>query len=132
MGQPRPLGLANEPPAVRPNLEVVVKELDRFLVNVLHDDDLLALIAVPPLIVELRVVTLGSQHLAGKVALADSWSAPNPDSAHICLVDEFEILAVNALQIAQVLDLNFGGNFRELALGGELVPSLPVLGLCLA
>ena len=66
------------------------------------------------------------------MALADSWSAPNPDSAHICLVDEFEILAVNALQIAQVLDLNFGGNFRELALGGELVPSLPVLGLCLA
>ena len=92
MGQPRPLGLANEPPAVRPNLEVVVKELDRFLVNVLHDDDLLALIAVPPLIVELRVVTLGSQHLAGKVALADSWSAPNPDSAHICLVDEFRFL----------------------------------------
>ena len=66
------------------------------------------------------------------MALADSWSALNPDSAHICLVDEFEILAVNALQIAQVLDLNFGGNFLELALGGELVPSLPVLGLCLA
>ena len=62
MGATAPLGLANEPPAVRPNLEVVVKELDRFLVNVLHDDDLLALIAVPPLIVELRVVTLGSQH----------------------------------------------------------------------
>ena len=70
----------------------------------------------PPLIVELRVVTLGYQHLTGKVALADSWSAPNPDSAHICLVDEFEILAVNALQIAQVLNLNFGGNFLELTL----------------
>ena len=50
------------------------------------------------------------------MALADSWSAPNPDSAHICLVDEFEILAVNALQIAQVLNLNFGGNFLELTL----------------
>ena len=48
--------------------------------------------------------------------LADSWSAQNPDSAHICLVDEFEILAVNALQIAQVLNLNFGGNFHELTL----------------
>ena len=92
-----------------PNLGVVVKELDRYLVNVLHDDDLLALIAIPPLIVERRVVTLGYQHLAGKVDLADSWSAQNPDSAHICLVDEFEILAVNALQIAQVLNLNFGG-----------------------
>ena len=88
---------------------MVVKELDRYLVNVLHDDDLLALIAIPPLIVERRVVTLGYQHLAGKVDLADSWSAQNPDSAHICLVDEFEILAVNALQIAQVLNLNFGG-----------------------
>ena len=99
-----------------PNLGVVVKELDRYLVNVLHDDDLLALIAIPPLIVERRVVTLGYQHLAGKVDLADSWSAQNPDSAHICLVDEFEILAVNALQIAQVLNLNFGGNFHELTL----------------
>ena len=29
-----------------PNLGVVVKELDRYLVNVLHDDDLLALIAI--------------------------------------------------------------------------------------
>ena len=67
------------------------------------------MIAIPPLIVELRVVTLGYQHLTGKVALADSWSAPNPDSAHICLVDEFEILAVNALQIAQVLNLNLAG-----------------------
>ena len=57
-----------------PNLGVVVKELDRYLVNVLHDDDLLALIAIPPLIVERRVVTLGYQHLAGKVDLADSWS----------------------------------------------------------
>ena len=95
---------------------MVVKELDRYLVNVLHDDDLLALIAIPPLIVERRVVTLGYQHLAGKVDLADSWSAQNPDSAHICLVDEFEILAVNALQIAQVLNLNFGGNFHELTL----------------
>ena len=47
--------------------------------------------------------------MAGKVDLADSWSAQNPDSAHICLVDEFEILAVNAPQIAQVLNLNFGG-----------------------
>ena len=55
-----------------PNLGVVVKELDRYLVNVLHDDDLLALIAIPPLIVERRVVTLGYQHLAGKVDLADS------------------------------------------------------------
>ena len=107
-----------------------MKELDRFLVNVLHDDDLLALIAVPPLIVELRVVTLGSQHLAGKVALADSWAPQIRLRAH--LFGRFEILAVNALQIAQVLDLNFGGNFLELALGGELVPSLPVLGLCLA
>ena len=51
---------------------MVVKELDRYLVNVLHDDDLLALIAIPPLIVERRVVTLGYQHLAGKVDLADS------------------------------------------------------------
>ena len=82
---------------------MVVKELDRYLVNVLHDDDLLALIAIPPLIVERRVVTLGYQHLAGKVDLADSWSAQNPDSAHICLVDEFEILAVNALKLPKCL-----------------------------
>ena len=109
---PKTIGLRPKPQI----LKVVVKELDRFLVNVLHDDDLLALIAIPPLIVERRVVTLGYQHLAGKVDLADSWSAQNPDSAHICLVDEFEILAVNALQIAQVLNLNFGGNFHELTL----------------
>ena len=69
--------------------------------------------------------------------MAGKWLLPTPgapqiQTPRICLVDEFEILAVNALQIAQVLDLNFGGNFRELALGGELVPSLPVLGLCLA
>ena len=65
----KPLGFAQNP-----NLGVVVKELDRYLVNVLHDDDLLALIAIPPLIVERRVVTLGYQHLAGKVDLADSWA----------------------------------------------------------
>ena len=82
---------------------MVVKELDRYLVNVLHDDDLLALIAIPPLIVERRVVTLGYQHLAGKVDLADSWARKNPDSAHICLVDEFEILAVNALKLPKCL-----------------------------
>ena len=92
-----------------------MKELDRFLVNVLHDDDLLALIAIPPLIVERRVVTLGYQHLAAKWILPTPGRA-NSDSAHICLVDEFEILAVNALQIAQVLNLNFGGNFHELTL----------------
>ena len=61
------------------------------------------------------MVTLGYQHLAGKVDLADSWARKIQTPRTSAWSMNLRFL-VNALQIAQVLNLNFGGNFHELTL----------------
>ena len=123
------LSLADEAPLIGPDLEVVMEELDGLLVDVLHDDNGLGLITVPPFVVELRVVARSAKDLPGKVTLAHAWLAVDPDAATVRLVDELDVAAVDLLEIPQVLDLNFGGNLTEPALNGQFKPVLPVLSL---
>ena len=66
------------------------------------------------------------------MALTDTGLTPNPHSTHIRLVDELEVLAVDAFQVAQVLNLNFGGNLLKKRPSEASIPRVPVLGLSLA
>ena len=105
-----------------------MEELDGLLVDVLHDDNGLGLITVPPFVVELR----GSSEAPKPPGQSDSCpclAAVDPDAATVRLVDELDVAAVDLLEIPQVLDLNFGGNLTEPALNGQFKPVLPVLSL---